>query len=94
MLLYQGLLALLLHGADVSLPQEFPPVTPLITFAGVLVLTLIVIRGPLRRHPDPARRGPAVPAMIFLVRWLSEMVRLDNHLPIGTAGCCTFVPEA
>jgi putative ABC transport system permease protein len=48
-LLYEGLLALLLHEADVSLPQEFPPVIPLITFAGVLVLTLIVIRGPLRR---------------------------------------------
>jgi putative ABC transport system permease protein len=48
-LLYEGLLALLLHDADVSLPQEFPPVIPLITFAGVLVLTLIVIRGPLRR---------------------------------------------
>jgi len=48
-LLYQGLLALLLHNADVSLPQEFPPVISLITLAGVLVLTLIVIRGPLRR---------------------------------------------
>jgi putative ABC transport system permease protein len=48
-LLYEGLLALLLHDADVSLPQEFPPVILLITFAGVLVLTLIVIRGPLRR---------------------------------------------
>jgi ABC-type antimicrobial peptide transport system permease subunit len=48
-LLYEGLLALLRHDADVSLPQEFPPVIPLITFAGVLVLTLIVIRGPLRR---------------------------------------------
>jgi hypothetical protein len=33
---------------DVSLPQEFPPVIPLITLAGVLVLTRIVIRGPLR----------------------------------------------
>jgi putative ABC transport system permease protein len=48
-LLYRGLLALLLRTADVSLPQEFPPVIPLITFAGVLVLTLLVIRGPLRR---------------------------------------------
>jgi putative ABC transport system permease protein len=48
-LLYEGLLALLLHDADVSLPQEFPPAIPLITLAGVLVLTLIVIRGPLRR---------------------------------------------
>ena len=48
-LLYEGLLALLLHEADISLPQEFPPVIALITFAGVLALTLIVIRGPLRR---------------------------------------------
>jgi putative ABC transport system permease protein len=48
-LLYEGLLALLLHNADISLPQEFPPVIPLITLAGVLVLTLIVIRAPLRR---------------------------------------------
>ena len=48
-LIYQGLLALLLHDASVSLPQEFPPAIPLITLAGVLALTLIVIRGPLRR---------------------------------------------
>jgi putative ABC transport system permease protein len=48
-LLYEGLLTLLLHNADISLPQEFPPVIPLTTLAGVLVLTLIVIRGPLRR---------------------------------------------
>jgi ABC-type antimicrobial peptide transport system permease subunit len=48
-LLYEGLLMLLLHNADLSLPQEFSPVILLITAAGVLVLTLIVIRGPLRR---------------------------------------------
>ena len=48
-LIYQGLLTLLLHDAALSLPQEFPPVIPLITLAGVLALTLIVIRGPLRR---------------------------------------------
>jgi putative ABC transport system permease protein len=48
-LIYQGLLALILHNSDISLPQEFPPVIPLITLAGVLVLTLLVIRGPLRR---------------------------------------------
>jgi putative ABC transport system permease protein len=48
-LIYEGLLALLLHNAAVSLPQEFPPAIPLITLAGVLVLTLLVIRGPLRR---------------------------------------------
>ncbi len=48
-LMYQGLLALLLHNVDISLPQEFPPTIPLGTLAGVLVLTLVVIRGPLRR---------------------------------------------
>ena len=48
-LMYEGLLALLLHNADLSLPQEFPPAIPLITLAGVLVLTLLVIRGPLHR---------------------------------------------
>ena len=48
-LMYQGLLALLLRNVDISLPQEFPPVIPLTTLAGVLVLTLVVIRGPLRR---------------------------------------------
>ena len=48
-LIYQGLLTLLLHDAALSLPQEFPPIIPLITLAGVLALTLLVIRGPLRR---------------------------------------------
>ena len=48
-LIYQGLLTLLLHDASISLPQEFPPVIPLITLAGILALTLLVIRGPLRR---------------------------------------------
>jgi putative ABC transport system permease protein len=48
-LIYQGLLTLLLHDAALSLPQEFPPVIPLIALAGILALTLIVIRGPLRR---------------------------------------------
>jgi putative ABC transport system permease protein len=48
-LVYQGLLALLLHDASITLPEDFPPVIPLITLAGVLVLTLMVIRGPLRR---------------------------------------------
>jgi putative ABC transport system permease protein len=48
-LMFQGLRALILHNADLSLPDEFPPVIPLATLAGVLVLTLIVIRGPLRR---------------------------------------------
>jgi ABC-type lipoprotein release transport system permease subunit len=32
-----------------ALPQVFPPAIPLITLAGVLVLTLLVIRVPLRR---------------------------------------------
>src|ERR1700733_15194763 len=48
-LIYQGLLALLLHNAGISLPQEVPPVIPLSPLAGVLVLTLLVIRPPLRR---------------------------------------------
>jgi len=48
-LIYQGLLALLLHNAGVSLPQEFPPVILLSTFVAVVVLTLLVIRPPLRR---------------------------------------------
>ncbi len=48
-LIYQGLLTLLLHDAALSLPQEFPPVIPLIALVGVVALTLIVIRGPLRR---------------------------------------------
>jgi putative ABC transport system permease protein len=48
-LIYEGLLALIRHDVDLSLPQEFLPVIPLITLAGVLVLTLVVIRAPLRR---------------------------------------------
>jgi putative ABC transport system permease protein len=48
-LIYEGLVALLLHDAALSVPQEFPLAIPLITLAGVLVLTLLVIRGPLRR---------------------------------------------
>jgi predicted lysophospholipase L1 biosynthesis ABC-type transport system permease subunit len=48
-LIYQGLLGLIRHSATVSLPQEFLPVIPLVTLAGVLMFTLLVIRGPLRR---------------------------------------------
>jgi putative ABC transport system permease protein len=48
-LIYEGLLALVIHNVAVTLPQDFPPAIPLITLAGVLVLTLLVIRGPLRR---------------------------------------------
>ncbi len=48
-LIYQGLLTGVRHEADLTLPQEFPSAIPLITLAGVLVLTLIVIRGPLHR---------------------------------------------
>jgi ABC-type lipoprotein release transport system permease subunit len=47
--MYQGLRALILHTADLDLPNEFPPQILLATLAGVLVLTLLVIRGPLRR---------------------------------------------
>jgi ABC-type lipoprotein release transport system permease subunit len=45
----QGLLTLIRRDVDLSLPQQFPPVIPLITLVGVVVLTLLVIRGPLRR---------------------------------------------
>ena len=48
-LTYQGLLALIRRDVDLSLPQQFTPVIPLATLAGVLVLTLLVIRGRLRR---------------------------------------------
>ncbi|HEY6311177.1 MAG TPA: FtsX-like permease family protein [Streptosporangiaceae bacterium] len=48
-LIYHGLLTLLLHDAALSLPQEFRPAIPLITLVSVLVLTFVVIRGPLRR---------------------------------------------
>jgi putative ABC transport system permease protein len=48
-LIYQGLIALVRRYVDIALPQEFLPVIPLVTLAGVVVLTLVVIRGPLRR---------------------------------------------
>jgi putative ABC transport system permease protein len=48
-LIYQGLLTLIRREVDLSLPQQFPPAIPLATLAGVLMLTLLVIRGPLRR---------------------------------------------
>jgi putative ABC transport system permease protein len=48
-LIYQGLLSLILHDVGISLPAQFPAFVPLVTLAGVLVLTLAVIRVPLRR---------------------------------------------
>jgi putative ABC transport system permease protein len=48
-LIYEGLLALVIHNVAITLPQEFLPVIPLVTLVGVIVLTLVVIRGPLRR---------------------------------------------
>jgi putative ABC transport system permease protein len=48
-LMYEGLRALILHNSYVSLPDEFPAVIPLGTLAGLLALTLLVIRLPLRR---------------------------------------------
>jgi putative ABC transport system permease protein len=48
-LIYRGLLTLFQHDAGVTLPGNFPLVIPLMTLAGVVVLTLVVIRGPLRR---------------------------------------------
>ncbi len=48
-LIYQGLIALVRRYLHLTLPQEFPAAIPLVTLAGVVVLTLLVIRGPLRR---------------------------------------------
>jgi putative ABC transport system permease protein len=48
-LIYQGLIALVRHVVSLTLPQEFLPVIPVVTLVGVVVLTLLVIRGPLRR---------------------------------------------
>ena len=48
-LIYEDLLTGIRRDADLILPQDFPPAIPLITLVGVLVLTLIVIRGPLHR---------------------------------------------
>jgi putative ABC transport system permease protein len=48
-LIYQGLIVLVHHYLSYTLPQEFLPVIPLVTLVGVVVLTLLVIRGPLRR---------------------------------------------
>jgi putative ABC transport system permease protein len=48
-LIYQGLIALVHHYLNYALPQEFLLVIPLVTLVGVVVLTLLVIRGPLRR---------------------------------------------
>jgi putative ABC transport system permease protein len=59
-LIDQGLLALILRDSNQTLPVEFPPLIPLGTLAGVLVLTLVVIRWPLRQaariHPGTALR--------------------------------------
>jgi putative ABC transport system permease protein len=48
-LMFQALRALILHNSDLNLPNEFPAVIPLGTLVGLVVLTLLVIRGPLRR---------------------------------------------
>jgi putative ABC transport system permease protein len=48
-LMYEGLRVLVLHSSDINVPDEFPAVIPLGTLAGLLVLTLLVIRLPLRR---------------------------------------------
>jgi len=48
-LIYEGLIGLVHHYLSYTLPQEFLPAIPLITLVGVVVLTLLVIRGPLRR---------------------------------------------
>jgi putative ABC transport system permease protein len=48
-LIYQGLIGLVHHYLNQTLPQEFLLVIPLVALVGVVVLTLLVIRGPLRR---------------------------------------------
>lgn len=48
-LIYEGLVAVIRGSLHLSLPQEFLPVIPFGILAGVLLLTLLVIRGPLRR---------------------------------------------
>lgn len=48
-LIYQGLIALVRRYVSLTLPQEFLPAIPLVTLVGVVLLTLLVIRGPLRR---------------------------------------------
>ncbi|HEX6525255.1 MAG TPA: FtsX-like permease family protein [Streptosporangiaceae bacterium] len=48
-LIYEGLSALIQHNSDITLPGEFPAVIPLGTLGVLVVLTLVVIRGPLRR---------------------------------------------
>lgn len=48
-LIYEGLVALIQRDVSLTLPREFGVVGLLGTLAGVLVLTLLVIRGPLRR---------------------------------------------
>jgi ABC-type antimicrobial peptide transport system permease subunit len=48
-LIYEGLIVFVRHLVHLTLPQEFLPQVLLITLAGVVVLTLLVIRGPLRR---------------------------------------------
>lgn len=48
-LIYQGLLVFVRRFVHLTLPQEFLPVILLVTLVGVVVLTLLVIRGPLRR---------------------------------------------
>jgi putative ABC transport system permease protein len=48
-LIYEGLIALVVHVASISLPQRFPATIPLVTLPAVVLLTLLVIRGPLRR---------------------------------------------
>jgi hypothetical protein len=58
-LMYQGLRALILHNSAVSLPGNFPPSILLATLVGVLVLTLLAIRGPLR-HAARIQPGAAL----------------------------------
>jgi hypothetical protein len=83
-LVCQGPLALIRREAAISLREEFPSAVPLITLAGVLVLRLLVIRGPLRRASRiPPRTAVLVPVMIHLIR---SLVRKPGRRTAGRPG--------
>ena len=85
-LIYEGLLTLLLHNAGVSLPQDFPPAIPLITLAGVLVLTLLVIRGPLRRATALSPAPPCGTSDDPPDRVAHQEAAAPHHVPGRDAG--------
>ena len=58
-LIYEGLVIAVGGSVHLSLPQEFLPVIPFGVLAGLLLLTLLVIRGPLR-HATRIQPGTAL----------------------------------